>query len=396
VRGARAHHHRLNYRLCRLVGRRGRWDRAGRAGPRRRLEHRDRARDLAATLDLDLAEIGGPEFAASGIAGTLDMVAALEWVRDNVERFGGDPGAVTIFGESAGALSVDNLVTSFPKNAPFRAAIEQSGQGTFRARVADPYASWNALAAAVGCNSSASALKCMRALPASTLKNSSEHLALAFGPRVDNYTFISNRTEARMSGNIAKVPVMAGTNADEGSLFTYGDTNLTAYLTSALPTAPQSYLGEITSAYPIGSPGIANVSQQIAKIYTEFSFQCTQARQLRDNKAAGIPTWRYFYNGSIPGIALFPGSGVYHASEISLVFGTYRFNPSHTPFEQKLSNYMMGAWAGFAKHPMQGPGWAQLPMVANLGTNGTVEKSVPSATIDTRCALFDPIYDLLQ
>ena len=136
------------------------------------------------------------------------------------------------------------------------------------------------------------ALKCMRGLPASTLKNTSEHLALAFPPRVDNYTFVANRTAARLSGKIAQVPVMAGTNANEGTVFTYGDTNLTAYLTTALPTAPQSYLSQIASAYPIGSPGIANVSQQIAAIYTEYSFQCTQARELRDTKAVGIPTWR--------------------------------------------------------------------------------------------------------
>ena len=190
---------------------------------------------------------------------------------------------------------MDNLVTSFPKNAPFRAAIEESGQGTFRAPVANPAANWNALAAAVGCNGSASLLKCMRTIPAATLKNSSEHLGLAFSPMVDNFTYVANRTEARMTGNIAKVPVLAGTNANEGSLFTYGDMNTTAYLATALPTAPQIYLTEIMSAYPIGSPGIANVSQQIAAIYTELNFQCTAARQLRDNKAAGIPTWRFVH-----------------------------------------------------------------------------------------------------
>lgn len=132
----------------------------------------------------------------------------------------------------------------------------------------------------------------MRAVPASTLKNTSEHLGLAFTAMVDNYTFVANRTEARMTGNIAQVPVLGGTNADEGSLFTYGDANTTAYLAASLPGAPMTYISEIEKAYPIGSQGISNSAQQIAKIATEYLFQCDAARQLRDTKTSGLKTWR--------------------------------------------------------------------------------------------------------
>ena len=76
---------------------------------------------------LDLSAVGGADFAASGNAGTLDMVAALEWVRDNIERFGGDPGNVTIFGESGGGGKVCTLLAMPSARGLFHRAIVQSG-----------------------------------------------------------------------------------------------------------------------------------------------------------------------------------------------------------------------------------------------------------------------------
>jgi para-nitrobenzyl esterase len=76
---------------------------------------------------LDLSAVGGPAFAQSGNAGTLDMVAALEWVRDNIERFGGDPGNITIFGESGGGAKVCTLLAMPLARGLFHRAIVQSG-----------------------------------------------------------------------------------------------------------------------------------------------------------------------------------------------------------------------------------------------------------------------------
>ena len=169
----------------------------------------------------------------------------------------------------------------------------ESGQITFRAASPNSYASWNALTNATGCSVAASPLACVRALPAAIVKDVIEHLAVSFAPIPDDYTFVSNRTAARLSGNIAEIPTLQGSNGDEGTLFNYGQTNVTAYLDRTLPTVPQSYKDLILTYYPIGSPGISNSYEQIAKIDTEFRFQCTSARVAKDAKSVGLPTWRY-------------------------------------------------------------------------------------------------------
>ena len=76
---------------------------------------------------MHLAELGGPEFALSGNAGSLDMLAALQWVRDNIERFGGDPGNVTIFGQSGGGGKVSTLLAMPAARGLFHRAIVMGG-----------------------------------------------------------------------------------------------------------------------------------------------------------------------------------------------------------------------------------------------------------------------------
>ena len=78
---------------------------------------------------LHLKELAGPEFASSGNAGMLDLVAALEWVRDNIAAFGGDPGKVTIFGESGGGAKVSTLIAMPAARGLFHRAAIQSGPG---------------------------------------------------------------------------------------------------------------------------------------------------------------------------------------------------------------------------------------------------------------------------
>ena len=152
--------------------------------------------------------------------GFLDQRFALNWVQRNIHSFGGSPDKVTIFGESAGAESVDALLTSFPKGSspPFRGAIAESGQTSYSiAPLASGLPAWYNLTAELGCPGNyGSNLTCVRAADAQTIKQIIDVNILDFNPVVDNVTLVANPARMRLSGNIAPVPVMGGTNAQEG------------------------------------------------------------------------------------------------------------------------------------------------------------------------------------
>jgi len=163
-----------------------------------------------------------PELPVTGRnLGFLDQRFALDWVQSNIAAFGGDPSKVTIFGESAGAFSVDALLTSFPANShpPFRGAILQSGQYSYKpAPFASSRPAWDQLSAALGCPGNFSSnLTCVRAANATAIQTIVEQQALDFNnPLPDNLTLVANPAQQRRSGNIARIPVMGGTTAQEG------------------------------------------------------------------------------------------------------------------------------------------------------------------------------------
>jgi len=303
---------------------------------------------------LHLADLGGPAFARSGNVGILDAVAALEWVRDNVERFGGDPKNVMIFGESGGGSKVSTLLGMPAAKGLFeKAAIESGPALTATTREAATRTA-SAYLATLGLDKTK--LDRLQTLPVQHLIEAQSMTRGGFSPVRDGDVIPEHMFEPVATRISEEVPLLIGSNKDEGTfllqseadLFTMDDAALRAKVKNAMGSDEAA--ARVLDLYRRTYPG-AKPTDYWVQIYTDRSMR-TRSITLAERKAAlnKAPVYMYFFAWDTVGFG-----GKYkamHMAEIPFVFDNIANAEAMThklPEAQTLADKMSNAWLAFAK-----------------------------------------------
>ncbi|MBT2404240.1 MULTISPECIES: carboxylesterase/lipase family protein [unclassified Streptomyces] len=349
---------------------------------------------------LALPELGGENAQRSGSFGLMDQIAALRWTRENIGAFGGNPGNVTVSGQSAGSGSVCGLLAAPSAAGLFHRAVLQSGPCTLL-RTPDGAragADARAFAERVGCADPAGAAACLRAASAASLVEAARTLPTS-GPASGDGLLPVEPAAAIGSGAWNKVPVLIGSTRSESRFFVaLSQPYLTAEQYTAQVLAGYGAAGaEVLARYPVSA--YASPYLALSAVMTDSTFACHTAwtAQLF---AAQVPTYAYEFDdpesptlagAQVPGLDESNG----HSAELAYLHDFTMGERPLTPVQTALATRMKRYWGAFARAGTPSvPGQPQWPATGPGGPgtfltlNPVAIRTNSSFTADHQCGFW--------
>jgi para-nitrobenzyl esterase len=352
-----------------------------------------------------------PQEVGSGNCGLLDQIAALQWVADNIASFGGNPGNVTVFGESAGAMSVGVLLGTPAAAGLFHRAILQSGAAANVTSAEDATAVAVAVLAALNLSPDEDGVSRLRELPAAEIMGAYGAVAVShapdmtaarivptFAPVVDGVVLPQEPLRAIREGSSSSVPVVIGTNRDEMEIMRFLDKSIYDFgddeVARRAVTLFGNLSGEALSLYR--GPARGTTENVWTAVDTDRTFLIPAIALAEAHEAAGGKTWLYFFTWTT---TAFGGRmGAVHTLEIPFVFNNFALGaspeltggpPAHA---HALGERMHRTWAEFARHgdPTHDgiPAWAEYEPEARTTMIFDIECSVVSDPLRERRAFW--------
>lgn len=344
--------------------------------------------------------------------GILDVDKALQWVRDNIAQFGGNPEHIVFGGHSSGSVQVDHYLWNHPDTF-LKGAVQMAANAKSGPAVGPTNEALDLVAKEVGCQTGEGQLECLRKVDMYAFQTEAFNATLNtyFTPVVDEKTRYQDYASRFAAGNYAShVPLLTGNSDKEGALFglVYGGENtvFSEWLNTFDADVAEIPKDLIEAAYDIAD--YSTVSEMSGAQYGDARFFCPVDHFI-DMRSEVQDTWSYRFFGNYSNLLPLPVAYPTHGAEISFFFGgngAFAGMEGVTAEQQALADFQNDWFVEFIKNPAAGPGWDKATPrsgpIAKLGVPGN-ELAVEignTADFNARCQSvynpFLPKYPVIQ